>query len=130
MTTDANRAAALAMLEAIAASDVAAMGALAAPNATWWTLGHGPREKAASFEAMLPGLPATLARVFDGPIQFTIQGVTAEGDRVAIEADSLAKLNAGGTYANRYHWLFIFEGGKIATIREYNDTAYVRDVMG
>ena len=36
-----------------------------------------------------------------------LTGITAEGDRVAIEAQGYAKLKNGKTYENLYHFLFI-----------------------
>lgn len=131
MSTEKNKETALRMLQAVGAADVAAIGELMTADATWWVLGAGPRDAAAApRDKFLGGLGAALGQRFASPIGFEIQGVTAEGDRVAIEADSHAQLNNGGTYNNMYHFLFIFgPDGNIAQVREYNDTGYMRQAF-
>ncbi len=52
-------------------------------------------------------------------IEFSIDGLIAEGDRVAAEIRSKGKLADGKPYANRYHNLFELRDGKIVTFREY-----------
>jgi len=95
------------------------------PDLIWWTPGGG------EIQDQLDGLSALIARHFDEKgILLTIEGVTAEGDRVAVEARSEGQLRGGTRYANRYHWLFILRDGKIAVAREYNDTAHVNAVIG
>jgi ketosteroid isomerase-like protein len=125
MSLEQNKQTALKMLQAVGAHDAAAMAALMTADATWWVLGRGARETATPRGPFLESFPAAMARLFASPIRFTVQGVTAEGDRVAVEADSSAKLTNGKTYNNLYHFLFLFEGGKIKAVREYNDTAYM-----
>ena len=91
----------------------------------WWTPGGG------EIQDQLDGLSDLIAKHFDeGGITLTIDGVTAQNDKVAVEARSEGRLRDGTRYANRYHWLFILRDGKIAVAREYNDTAHVRDVLG
>jgi len=58
-----------------------------------------------------------------------IKGVTAEGERVALEAESFAKMKNGKTYQNRYHFLCEVRGGKIQTVREYLDTMHANEVL-
>jgi len=130
MGVEQNRQAALRMLEAVGARDVATLGDLMSDDATWWTIGRGPREAATPRADFLETLPAVMGQLFAGPVRFTVKGVTAEGDRVAVEADSEAELANGKTYANLYHFLFVFQDGKIAAVREYNDTAYMNASFG
>jgi ketosteroid isomerase-like protein len=59
-----------------------------------------------------------------------VKGITAEGDRVAVEAVSHAvgKSPAGGSdieITNFYHLVFFLRDGKITKIHEYCDTAYL-----
>ena len=58
----------------------------------------------------------------------TVLGVTAEGDRVAIEAVSDGMMTNGKPYRNSYHYLFVFDGGKVKLAKLYNDTQHVADV--
>jgi ketosteroid isomerase-like protein len=57
-------------------------------------------------------------------IQITVTGVTAEGDRVAVEAESTASLPNGRILNQFYHFLFEIEGDKVRRAREYIDTAH------
>jgi ketosteroid isomerase-like protein len=59
----------------------------------------------------------------DEPMKFTITGLTAEGDRVAVEAVSSAK-NNGKTYSQTYHLLIVIKNGKISKLHEYLDTKH------
>lgn len=59
-----------------------------------------------------------------GGIQISVTGVTAEGDRVAVEAESIATMPNGRTLNQVYHFLFEFEDGKVRRAREYMDTAH------
>ncbi|CAA0120192.1 Uncharacterised protein [Mycolicibacterium vanbaalenii] len=59
-----------------------------------------------------------------GGIQITVTGVTAEGDRVAVEAESTATLSNGRILNQFYHFLFEIEDGEVRRAREYIDTAH------
>jgi ketosteroid isomerase-like protein len=67
--------------------------------------------------------------VFPNGLRFTIHAMTAEGDRVAIEAESLGQHVSGKTYNNKYHFLLRARGGKIVEWREYMDTMHANDVL-
>jgi ketosteroid isomerase-like protein len=57
-------------------------------------------------------------------IQITVTGITAEGNRVAVEAKSVAALPNGNVLNQVYHFLFEFRGGLVVSAREYIDTAH------
>ena len=65
----------------------------------------------------------------DGGLRVTPTGLTAEGDRVAVEAESFAKMKNGKTYQNKYHFLFIVRDGKIQSVKEYLDTIHANEVL-
>lgn len=73
-----------------------------------------------------------LARLFynmadqlkDG-LRMTIKSMIAEGDSVAIEAESLGELKNGRVYNQQYHILISVRDGKISAVREYLDTQHV-----
>ena len=67
--------------------------------------------------------------VFPQGISFTIHGMVAEGDRVAVEASSVGEHISGQTYTNEYHFLFEFKGDKLLRLKEYMDTEQVTDVL-
>lgn len=71
----------------------------------------------------------TKERCNDGHFVLTPVTVTAEDDRVCVEAIGHAVAVANGrTYENRYHHLFVCRSGKLAELREYQDTLHLFDV--
>ena len=67
--------------------------------------------------------------VFPEGITFTVIAMTAEGERVAVEAESYGKHVSGRTYINKYHFLFVFRDGKLVHLKEYMDTEPVTDIL-
>ena len=67
--------------------------------------------------------------VFPNGLRFTIKDMVAEGDKVAVEAESEGEHISGQTYANQYHFLFELRDGKLASLKEYMDTELVTDVL-
>jgi ketosteroid isomerase-like protein len=55
--------------------------------------------------------------------------MTAEDDRVAVEAVSEGLHATGQTYSNEYHFLFRFRDGKVVEFKEYMDTERVTDIL-
>jgi uncharacterized protein len=105
----------------------AVMGALA-DSATWWVQGNFPlsgTKNKAEFGALVGDLGAKI----DGALRVTPKGLTAEGDRVAVEAESYAKMKNGKTYQNTYHFLFTVRDGKIQSVKEYLDTIHANAVL-
>lgn len=66
---------------------------------------------------------------FPNGIRFEIREITAEGDRVAVEAESFAEHVSGKYYNNKYHFLMRFRDGKLVQFKEYMDTEMVTDVL-
>ncbi|KAL2061492.1 hypothetical protein VTL71DRAFT_6869 [Oculimacula yallundae] len=56
------------------------------------------------------------------------EGVTADADRVAVEASSTMSVN-GNEYNNLYHWLFEVKDGKISAARFYLDTLFAKKAI-
>jgi len=57
-----------------------------------------------------------------------IEGITADEDRLALEASSDMVCN-GHSYKNSYHWLFEIRDGKISAARYYLDTLFAKQAM-
>jgi ketosteroid isomerase-like protein len=99
-----------------------------ADTATWWIAGNfalsGTKTKA-QFAEVMGGLGAKI----DGPLTIKTTGVTAEGNRVAVEAESHAKMKNGKVYQNKYHFLLDIRDGKIQAVKEYLDTTHAEDVL-
>jgi uncharacterized protein len=98
-------------------------------DATWTVLGttalSGTYSKA-EFTNLLGDMSTGAPKGF----QVTPSQLTAEDDRVSIEAESYAEISNGKTYKNVYHFMMVCEAGKIAKVREYLDTEHVTEVFG
>mgnify|MGYP001818248848 CR=1 FL=1 len=66
---------------------------------------------------------------FPQGIRFTIHGMVAEGDTVAMETESYGDHVSGKPYNNFYHMVVKFSDGKITLLKEYLDTELVTDVL-
>lgn len=80
--------------------------------------GRYPRDV---FYGMIEGL----AKAILHPITFKIGSVTAEQDRVCVEAESKAQLANGLKYNNWYHYLLTVRNGKVASVKEYADSLHL-----
>ena len=93
-----------------------------------WTAGSlpfsGPHDLAEA-GALCDGLLGA----FPEGLQFSINAMTAEGDRVAIEAEGLGTHASGRVYHQHYHFLLVIREGKIAQMKEYFDTELTRKVL-
>lgn len=71
-------------------------------------------------------------RVFnmlDGRPQFTINNITAEENRVAVDASSTGRFKDGRPFGNSYHFLFVLHEGMIVEGKEFMDTAYMVELI-
>jgi ketosteroid isomerase-like protein len=68
-------------------------------------------------------------QAFPHGLTFTIDAMTAEGERVAVEARSQGRHASGVIYSNDYHFLFVFRDGRLELLREYMDTERVTDIL-
>lgn len=66
---------------------------------------------------------------FPNGLEFTIHHLTAEGDRVAVEAESRGVHASGKLYNNKYHFFMQFRDGQLLRLREYMDTEHITDVL-
>lgn len=69
------------------------------------------------------------APVMASPFRVSVLELTAEGNRVAIEATSTAQNKKGMTLKQRYHTLMVVEDGLITEFREYLDSAHFLEFM-
>lgn len=66
---------------------------------------------------------------FPGGLTYTIHHMTAEDDRVAVEATGEGVHVSGKPYRNHYHFLFVWRDGKLLQLKEYMDTELVTQVI-
>lgn len=79
--------------------------------------------------AQIAQAAGSIFQVFPQGIRFTIKAMTAEGERVAVEAESIGLHVSGREYSNQYHFLFVFRDGKLLEFKEYMDTERVTDIL-
>ena len=96
----------------------------------FWVAGSlpfsGSRTKAEALEGLV-GVPD----LFPEGLAFSITAMTAEEDRVAIEASGQGRTSSGTFYQQEYHFLLLARDGKVLQWREYFDTERAReDLVG
>jgi ketosteroid isomerase-like protein len=112
---DKERELGLRFLAHVSRCELQELGALFASDAEIWMPGH-PTFTASQFCDLLA---LSFERMVSNSFAMTPIGTTAEGERVAIEANSTATLKSGGQYENRYHFLFIVREGKVRSLAVY-----------
>lgn len=127
MSTEESKKVVLAYFEQRSAGDPHAFDNLA-DSATWMVMAKGPMGGTKTKAELVQILAGVTAR-FEAPVTFKVNGVTAEGERVAVEAQGYAKLKNGKTYENLYHFLFVIKDGKIQVGKEYCDFHYAFEVF-
>ncbi len=92
-------------------------------DATWWVSGRLQGLSGTYTKADLgPLLKGATALYTTGALRITPLEMIAEGNRVAVEAESYAELTDGRVYNNLYHFVFEIRNGRIARVKEYMDT--------
>jgi uncharacterized protein len=131
MSAEVNKNVVLSFFKDFSAGKVEAALALMADSATWWVAGKPDRfvlagtKTKTQFVELLKGLGAAMPK----GLRLTPKGLTAEGDRVAVEAESYGETASGKIYNNLYHFLFEVRDGKIQAVREYLDTLHAKEVL-
>lgn len=130
MSIAGNKAVASEFFARLSAWDITGALGLMTDDGTWWL--SGKRETLATAgvydQAKLTRLFETMQSRLKGPLVMTIKSSIGEGDKVAMEAESLGELTNGRTYRQQYHFLMEFRDGKIHAVKEYLDTQHVYNV--
>jgi uncharacterized protein len=131
MSAEDNKKIVLSFFENFSSGKMEQALALMADNATWSVMGKpdkfalaGTKTKA-QFAELVKGIGAAMPK----GLRVTPKGITAEGDRVALEAESYGETANGKVYNNMYHFLIEVRGGKVQAVREYLDTIHAQDVL-
>ncbi len=129
MSIEQNKALAAELIKAISTGDADGIRSLVAEDCKWWVMGF-PRDRPMTRDQMIRGARAIIDKVLPGGFNMTIEGMTAEGDRVAVEAQGRANTVAGKLYNNFYHFLFVFRDGKVIRGMEYTNPKHAIEVLG
>lgn len=126
--TARNVAAVRAFFDAMNAGDVAGIVDAYAEDGVCVTMGRtlisGTFDK--------PTVTMAAGRIFEAfpqGITFTIHAITAQDDRVAVEASSCGRHASGQEYRNQYHFLARLRDGKLTEWKEYCDTEAITEVL-
>lgn len=92
---------------------------------SWWICGMG------DVTQQLPQLSEAFKKIFDERgMVITPLRMIGDGDYVTVEALTDCKLRDGTEYKNTLSYWITLSGGKIASSREYFDSAYGQKVIG
>jgi ketosteroid isomerase-like protein len=123
-----NKARVARFFEALNAGDSRAIVESYAQDGAVWTSGRtmisGTFDK-----AQISAASTAIFDAFPAGLKFTVHGMVAEGDKVAVEAESDGVHASGARYNNLYHFLFEFRGGKLVLLKEYMDTELVTGIL-
>jgi ketosteroid isomerase-like protein len=122
-TVEANKALVHRYTQAVIDGDMDTIEALQHRDVRWWVLGQGAIERGRFNELVRSGLLAAQKR------SVKIIGMTAEGDRVAYEAEG-EMVFPDRVYRNHYHNLYVIRNGLIVEGREYMDTKATAEAFG
>ena len=75
------------------------------------------------------GFASGVLETFPQGLSFEMLSMTAEDDRVSVEAVSRGDHVSGAHYSNEYHFLFRFRDGKLVELKEYMDTEKATDIL-
>jgi ketosteroid isomerase-like protein len=135
MSTKQNAETAKEFLAALGKFDAARLGLLMTDDATYWILGKphlhpssGRKTKAEYCKIVAD--PAPFVNPFkESGLKITVLKSIAEGDDVALEAESYGVASNGKIYNNTYVFLFTFRNGKIVGAKEYMDTQHAHETF-
>ena len=126
MNTETNKQIASEFFARFTESDIPGVLTLLSEDATWRVPGKSGSTPIAGVRTK-----PQMARVFQAMMErlksgakMTVKGLTAEGDRVAVEVESHAELKNDRVYNNEYHFLMVIRDGKILAVHEYYDTQH------
>ncbi len=129
MSTADNKALVTKFWDAFSTSKFDTALGMLSDDATWWVAGttalSGKYTKP-EFEVLLGNVAGNAPQ----GIKVTPKQLTAEDNRVSVEAESYAEISNGKTYRNIYHFMMECHDGKISAVREYLDTEHVTEVFG
>ena len=127
MSIEQNKRLASEFFDRFTANDVAGALGLMSDDATWWIAGKPDRLPAAgvySKERVARLLHNMVGQLPNG-LKMTVKSMIAEGDSVAVEAESYGELRNGRIYNQEYHFLLTIRDGRISAVKEYLDTQHV-----
>lgn len=127
MSLENNKELARRFFDCFSSNDVAAALNLLSDDATWWIAGkpeHLPAAGSYSKEKIARLFQTMAGQLPDG-LKMAVRSLIAEGDKVALEVESLGRLQNGRVYNQQYHFLVTIRDERICAVKEYLDTQHV-----
>jgi uncharacterized protein len=122
-TVEKNKAIVTEFLEVFSTGDVTGIAERLHDHATWWVSGSIEGLSGTYSKDQMTSLLKGVTTLYkQGALHITPLEMIAEGDCVAVEAESYAELQNGRVYNSLYHFLFRIADGKIMQVKEYMDT--------
>lgn len=128
MAVEENKRIAREFFDALDRGDTQRVLDLYAEDATCWTAGTLPFSGRHTMAELAPMMEGILGAFPEG-LRFKITSMTAEEDRVAVEAESRGRHVSGRLYENQYHFLMVIRGGRVQEFKEYLDTMRADEVL-
>ncbi len=129
MSIERNKNAAAQLIEAVSAGDPDGIRTYMAPEAVWWVMGF-PRGRTMTRDEFIRASCGIIRKVLPDGLNLKVLGMTAEADRVAVEAEGHAYTVDHKLYNNFYHFLFELRGGKVIRAMEYTNPMHGLEVFG
>src|SRR5690606_6852190 len=111
---------AIEVLNAINIGDTEAFARLVDDECKWWVMGGDGAMTVDKSTVMR--LATIIHDGADSPFNFTYEDITAEDDRVLVEARGDMTMKTGAHYKNVYVFKMQFRNGKVIAAREFFDT--------
>lgn len=131
MSSDSQKEAVLTFFNKFESSDIEGVLSTMHDDVTWRVMGQqgglpisGEMDKHGIVELM-----STVRESVEQRLHMSVLAWTIDGNRLAVEVESHAKLKNGRLYNNLYHFLFVMDEGKIKSIKEYGDTEQVKRIF-
>jgi len=95
-----------------------------------WTIAGDTSVSGTRTKPEMLAVVAAFPAMTDTGMRITTKGWTIEGDKAAVEGESVTKFKDGSEYTNDYHFIFEFRDGRIIRAKEYMDTARALETFG
>lgn len=125
---ESNRQRTLELIQAIARGDADYIADTYADEGELHTMGN-TLISGVYGKAQIRQFAGSVLEAFPRGLHYTVHAVTAEGDRVAVEATGQGRHVSGKDYVNHYHFLLTWRDGKLLELKEYMDTEAVTEVL-
>jgi ketosteroid isomerase-like protein len=108
--------------------DIDGAFAMVSDDVSWWVPGDLPFSGTKTKAEYLGVVAGIQSGVPEGR-KLDAVSMIAEGDKVAVEVESLGQHVNGRTYTNKYHFLITVQDGQMVEVKEYMDTLHLYQLI-